>query len=54
MAVVKRQDREIELWPPSSVEVKNEWSYTDTNLVCTGIGLPLTEQRVSSIGKSDR
>jgi hypothetical protein len=42
---VKRPEREYNHSPPSSVEVKNKWSYTYTSpyawLACTGPTLPL-------------
>ena len=48
-ALVKRQSRENDHLSPSIVEVKNEWSYTDTNPVRTGICLPFTEQRLFTL-----
>ena len=43
---VNRQGREAELAPPSSAEIKNEWSYTSVSTSAfmshTGAGLPFT------------
>jgi hypothetical protein len=32
--VVKRPARDVDQSPPSSAEVKDEWSYTSTPLIC--------------------